>query len=1000
MKLNHLIALFCAALLPAGAVFAESPKIGCAAEVGQPAGAGNHWALVFLKPLGSAKMPPAWRLYHKAGAADAPGNYSLLTTVQPTADPVAIGHLINDATAAGADVANTTGRITAIVADPSDLPGKVAALMQATSEGGVIEFQRETLATTDPLIAAVAGRAAFVQVPAAAGTFEIRQFANGVEGPVIGRASTGAAPELLPAPEALTEVPELRPRGHLRVQLRWCAPEALRQRFLHWRGVRVYRADFQHWQQHFGATPPAAIGRDPLLAMLADGHVVQVNRLPVLPEEVPVCPPGAGEPMFTDDNDSVAQTQTEGAPKFHAGDQYMYWVAETDLLGRPGEPSSGVEVMICDRLAPEPPRGLTVTNERRFIAGKAEDFLRLEWPAAPATEVRRWYVYVSTDVETPLGEYAADPDNPNTASLRIMIPNDGTYSGPDGMIRFDHLAAPGHPLAPLGKTVYYRLRAEDDTPCKVAGMGNLSGLSGPVPGARHDLTGPETVDGFLLTECRRLNATHVQLTSVPGRPYTATLRAQRPAGSRFHWVEFRDVTNNRFIGRYLFAPGQQMITADYQPGNNSSPILAGRFGHPGGYVSTWRNSSVADSVPYDTHTWTPQWQAEPGPGDCGGLHLPVDPESGELNDLCVILNPGVDVKSWIAYVQLGVNGTKTKFASGKVTAPGIVQACFSAFPPHGGELCFYAQGFDAGGNPGPMESLGCVKVAARDGLPVPSVTGGAPATASIPTASPDDFRLTWNCPPGAERFDAAFTPVPKNAQRTFLEIDSSGALREWGTIETPRIPTDFGANAPEFALIFGLAEGVNYRAKVRAVSGHGIERDEGQWSLPFTVKWLSAPAAASVPWPQRDAPGVTGEAVMAWDAADAQLRVLIGTVPFLVQSPTVPLPVDSLDPFLFHKLPLVAYLRDTTAGVPDRMLQVTHKVDKLIAQTIPGGQVITDQSIKLIPSGANTQIWLRLDQPALNGHSYESFLVLHDERGEIQEVRRSNATAVPALIEN
>jgi hypothetical protein len=998
MKLQRLLSLVCAAIFGAGTLRAESPKLGCAAEVGQPATGGRHWVLVSLKPLGGAKPPAAWRLYHKAGAADAPGAYSLLTTVQPTADPVTIGHLIQNATDAGADVGHVSGRITAIVVDPAIGPGlaeKAAALMQANSSDGVIEFQRESLIMTDAVMAVIAGRAVFVAVPAAVGTFELRRFSDGVEGPVIGRATTGAAPEFLPAPEALTEVPELRPQGHLRVQLRWCAPEALRRKFLHWRGAVVYRADVQHWQQEFGAEPPAMIGRETLLELREAGHVVQVNRLPVLPPEVPECPPGMGESMFTDDNDSVAQTQLEGAPKFRAGDSFVYWVAETDLLGRPGEPSAGTKVTICDRLAPEPPRGLTVTNERRFIDGKAQDFLRLEWPAAPAAEVHRWYVYVSIDVEAPLTEYAADPDNPNTASLRIVIPNDGTHAAPNDRIRFDHLPATGHPLQPPGKTVYYRLRAEDDTPCKVAGMGNLSGPSGPVPGARHDLIGPTTVNGDIVTRCWRLKAAYTE-TPTQGadpRPFTAELRAERPANSRVSWVEFRDVTNNRFIGHYIFAPGQTVINAEYQPASNNALTFAARFGHPGGIPGEWKNSTVLDAAPYGLHLWKPLWEFMPGPG-CPGQHLPQDPETGGLNDCCIVMNPGPDVKSWITYVQMGVNGEKTKFASGKVLAPGMIEACFNAFPPHGGVLCFYAQGFDAGGNPGPMESLGCIKVAARDGLPVPSVTGGNPA------AAPGQYQLAWNCPPGAERFDAAFTPPPPNAQRRYLEADSSGALREWGTLETPRVPAPFGANAPLFSHNFGLVNGVNYRAKVRAVSGFGEERDEGAWSLPFTVQWLTPPGAAAVPWPQRDSPGVTGAAVMAWDAGDSQLRVLIGSVPSAVLSPSNPLPVDSLDPFIFHRLPLVAYLRDTTAGTPARMLQVTHRVDKLITVSMAGGLIITDQSIKLITAGADTQIWLRLNQAVLNGHNYAAFLVLHDEHGEPSQVRQSNTTAVPAVIEN
>jgi hypothetical protein len=83
------------------------------------------------------------------------------------------------------------------------------------------------------------------------------------------------------------------------------------------------------------------------------------------------------------------------------------------------------------------------------------------------------------------------------------------------------------------------------------------------------------------------------------------------------------------------------------------------------------------------------------------------------------------------------------------------------------------------------------------------------------------------------------------------------------------------------------------------------------------------------------------------------------------------------------------------------MLQVTHRMDKLITTSQPDGRlVINDQSITTSMAGGNTQIWLLLDQAVLNGHSYEAFLVLHDERGELHEMRLTNPAAVPAVIEN
>ena len=63
-----------------------------------------------------------------------------------------------------------------------------------------------------------------------------------------------------------------------------------------------------------------------------------------------------------------------------------------------------------------------------------------------------------------------------------------------------------------------------------------------------------------------------------------------------------------------------------------------------------------------------------------------------------------------------------------------------------------------------------------------------------------------------------------------------------------RLAAGFGANAPLFSAPFPLVNGVSYLAKVRAVTGHGDTRDDGAWSLPFSLHWLAQPGAAAVPW--------------------------------------------------------------------------------------------------------------------------------------------------------
>ena len=308
-------------------------------------------------------------------------------------------------------------------------------------------------------------------------------------------------------------------------------------------------------------------------------------------------------------------------------------------------------------------------------------------------------------------------------------------------------------------------------------------------------------------------------------------------------------------------------------------------------------------------------------------------------------------------------------------------------------ICYYVQGFAPGGNHGPMELAGCVKVAPVDGLPRPTITHTQPSIEVVPTASVHAHNIAWYCPPGAERFEIALWPIPALATATtFINA------RKWGLVETPRLAAGWGQTDFDFLRRLALVHGVNYRCRVRAVVGHGDERDHGPWSDPETLHWLNQPSnAPEVPWPMRDAPGITGSALMEWDDDDCILRVQIGELPVDSLNPT--LPADSMEPYLYDDLPMVAYLRDTTPGANGKMLQVSRRLDEILTTSpAPGTGPITivDEAVK-VSIGDGTPLgllWLRIEQGVLSGHTYEVFLVQHNPNGEIREVLRTN----PVLI--
>jgi len=113
--MRNIISALVALLLAAAPAQSAAPKIGCAVEVGVPASGGTLRPVVFLKFIDNAEPGPAYRIYWKAGAPNAAGSYTLLSTIMKTSDPVMLGHLLNLAAAAGVSMASLDVQLSVIV---------------------------------------------------------------------------------------------------------------------------------------------------------------------------------------------------------------------------------------------------------------------------------------------------------------------------------------------------------------------------------------------------------------------------------------------------------------------------------------------------------------------------------------------------------------------------------------------------------------------------------------------------------------------------------------------------------------------------------------------------------------------------------------------------------------------------------------------------------------------------------------------------------------------
>ena len=213
--------------------------------------------------------------------------------------------------------------------------------MQVAQANPEVHARLYFLSRSEPALGVCMGTVAVQPIPSSGATvFELRDGDS-----VVGRVRLNpVSPATIPAPTNLSEVPEPNPKGHLSAKFTWEIPAGLARVSPLTYGFHLYRIDKDYAELiDAHTTPPTP--KQIVELVETKPTVERVNDLPILPGN-----PGAA---FVLDNNRAYEEG--GGPAFEDGDQFYYFAAAADLLGRPGNLSPGILVTICDRMPPAAP---------------------------------------------------------------------------------------------------------------------------------------------------------------------------------------------------------------------------------------------------------------------------------------------------------------------------------------------------------------------------------------------------------------------------------------------------------------------------------------------------------------------------------------------------------------------------------------------------------------------------------------------------------------------
>jgi hypothetical protein len=835
------------------------------------------------------KGDKSFAIYKKSGAPSSGNPFSRVSITKVHQDPALIVPLLTRSERVGQDLVVFEETITNLFQDAMPavaltLGERVAAVIQGAIVDDELRANLMLLSRQHPAAALSLGQA-WVEPVNGLTTFEIREWSDGTDLAVVGRVTLDpAAPSALIAPNALYAVPDLTPKGHLNVKLRWAAPNALRRLTLLTSGYDIFRIDKGFaFDKGYHVTPPSSALMRTLVA--SQPEAVRVNNLPVMTErDLTAAQSNNASDKDTwfvaDDNDRF----TDGGVPFVNGDEFYYFVAARDVLGNNGAISQGLLVKVCDRMPPPPPQRISVTNAYDYTSSAGgEQRLQVNWPKAksdPDSGNMEYHVYRWETIEE-MNQFQniVDPATGDPFMRRIgMVTHSDTiwqYSFKDDGAGAPSLnkADPGNGDN-AGQTFWYTVRVKDLGACG----GNFSGNSAPVFGVLRDRRGPETAVGSVDPCCFKPSVEFEDNTSEPnpgGDPDTDYLElwCEHPLGPPPAFADFYG-PGQEIIGRVRFEKvGIKYVAStilEYQKGEVSNAVYGCRVVMANGKISntSLTNPQTPSSGTLRTRlTWTSSLVKSQKATDCGGNVVdPVDPFTGIVTGPSGTFTTSLGTREYKIYRRVD-GGRRTLIDQGTTTTENPLDIDWEdpSPPANGGEACYFVQLFDVQGNPGAMAELGCVEIQSDAFLPTPML---APLEGAGTEGNPE-MTITWFCTPyGVERFEIWI--AAENGQRPATLIEelrgdlagtpnSAAAYPDYdfSVFETQRVAG--GSATAQFSYQVPIETGVTYRVAVRAVaSGDYAARAAGDHSNLGDFLWVSTQnsTGADVPWPARPRPEI------------------------------------------------------------------------------------------------------------------------------------------------
>ncbi|MBP7829617.1 MAG: hypothetical protein KA248_06840 [Kiritimatiellae bacterium] len=1020
---------------------------------------GQDWAFVAWKGTEASLLRDrAVAVYAKPGAAGAAAPYELAGIAQLARDTHTINLLLNRAVALGDDLALLEEHVDTlfekIIPDESlSLEEKLATVLNAAGDDPGVYETLMLSAIRHPSLALCLGQAFAVMMSFPQMTFEARETTLPAADPgaVLGRVTVEAGqPVVLPPPQAVVEVPDPSPQGHLNVRLRWSMSPDLRRLALLHMGFNVYRMT-----QAFAEDPLRRyhINRPsgPALSALAEAEPDVV-----LANEAPVYPPAGGspdEPCFIDDNGAL------GEP-FHNGDVYYYFVTARDVLGRDGACWDACRVTICDRMPPPVPGGVEVKNIYTYEGGERRQALEVSWSpnenlpgdTTTAYVVYRWTNFADIAAHGGNPAYAHDPPSdliPHDGEVEKLGFVDTRYTDED-----------------VNRAFWYTVRAVDDSACD---GGNYSGNSTPVRGVYRDWIGPAAPSGGVLIQCAepRVRTAGVETPSAIGDASWSVACERLDPGilwAEFSYAEGLDAPRENatnFLGRYYF-PGasNRVATVDLiWPDIINYITVFCRAGAEGDRESLYApgvnlaSSSMAWFDSRVTFTALTYYARGVAGADCD-THMPVKAGQDEIEPIGGFIQGGPDARSYRLYRT--INGGEYQlikatnfinYAEWLDETWGIVQV--NAY------ICYYAQVFDEHGNPSPMVELGCFYHPGMVNLNLLKFTPSLPTPLLFPIQAAEDngkpqMLINWFCPPaGVERFEISAATTPGAAPRSLSPQVSSNLLPPntimslpgpfgkvftlgFGKYRTPTLGVGFGQPGDAaYSLLVDVITGMTYTISVKAIGPSG--RFESLPSAAERFRWnpVASPNLPEVPWPARGLPPVMtpsnaslapvffykGHQVSEVLGTD-QVGIRIGWVTNSSDDASDTLPGTNRPPadHLFPEMrlsssalaPFVLYRYQVTNGLFPQVSGDVIQVSPLINQIAFAREVdpflgpilrICDPFVRvLFHEGAGDPDYdiVAMDtQPVIQGASYRYIILQFDEQGEIYRCLLTSQINVP-----